>query len=157
VWGSFCEQFSWYDKQEEVKGPNPYEGAWRHDNETWVVLRDISTCPCFPDCRTCEERIPGTLLRQVKDDGGACFRDLGYAKLTPDDCAYRVYGTGGGPVRFPTVTTGLDTDDFGNDQVCFSYSNLKGTKLKEADQLVNYETWGPIGLPNDNLNPDRKR
>mgnify|MGYP006876865843 FL=1 len=65
VWGSFCEQFSWYDKEEEVKKAPPYEGAWRHDNETWVILRDISTCPCFPTCAPCEEILPGTMLRQV--------------------------------------------------------------------------------------------
>jgi hypothetical protein len=37
-----------------------------------------------------------------------------------DDCEYRIYGTGGGPVRFPTITTNLDADEFGNDQVDFT-------------------------------------
>ena len=67
VWGIFCKQFSWFDGKTDVKStPMPlYEGTWRHDNESWVILREISTCPCFPGCMECEELIPGTFLKQV--------------------------------------------------------------------------------------------
>lgn len=81
-----------------------YEGTWRWDNESWVVLREISTCPCFPACMVCEETVPGTRLKQViESDGGECLAAFG---STPEDCEYIIRGVSGGPVTYPPVTTG---------------------------------------------------
>lgn len=48
VYGMFCEQSAWQDVSTPTKVTPPYDGSWRYDNETWVIVRDISTCPCFP-------------------------------------------------------------------------------------------------------------
>lgn len=77
MFGTFCNQFSWYDEDIDIKVAPPYAGSWRHENETWVFLRDISSCPCFPSCVECEEQIPGTMFKQVKDDGGECLGRYG--------------------------------------------------------------------------------
>jgi hypothetical protein len=136
VWGTFCEQFSWFDGKTGVKNtPQPlYEGTWRHDNESWVILREISKCPCFPACRECEEKIPGTKFKQVlESDGGACLQKH---KTKAKDCGYVIRGVSGGPVRYPTVTTGVDVADNGeDDQVCFAFADLKGEKVKDAELL----------------------
>jgi hypothetical protein len=136
VWGVFCQQFSWFDGKVDVKNtPMPlYEGTWRHDNETWVVLRDIQTCPCHPACRGCEELIPGTALKQViESDGGAC---LAKYNVKPSDCKYVIRGVSGGPVRYPSITTGKDKADNGeDDQVCFAYATIKGDLSPVPDKV----------------------
>ena len=127
--------------------PQPlYEGTWRHDNESWVVLREISKCPCFPECMECEEKIRGTKFKQVlESDGGACLRKY---KTEAKDCGYVVRGVSGGPVRYPTVTTGVDVADNGeDDQVCFAFANLRGEKIKDAELLPRILdlSWDGIG------------
>ena len=148
VWGTFCEQFSWFDGKTAVKNtPQPlYEGTWRHDNESWVIVRDISTCPCFPACRRCEEKIRGTQFKQVlESDGGAC---LGAYDTVAAQCSYVVRGVSGGPVRYPFVTTGVDLAENGeDDQVCFAFANIKGVKIKGPEFLPTIRdlSWDSAG------------
>mmetsp|Transcript_3174 Transcript_3174/g.6437 ORF Transcript_3174/g.6437 Transcript_3174/m.6437 type:complete len:323 (-) Transcript_3174:222-1190(-) len=151
MFGTYCNQFSWFDQNLDVKIAPPYAGGWRHDNETWVFLRDISSCPCFPACVDCEESIPGTTFKQVKDDGGECLSRYG---VRPQECAFTIKGVGGGPVRYPPETTGRDKDEFGNDQVCFQYANIFGYKLRGPEELpeILNQDWGDIGRPA--MNPD---
>jgi len=152
AYGVFCEQYSWFDTSSDTKQSPPYDGAWRYDNETWVIVRDISTCPCFPACSVCEERLPGTKIKQVKEDGGECLSRYG---VTPSQCENVIIGVSGGPAVFPPETTGLELDDFGEPQVCFSYSNIKGRRLKGPDALptIRSAAWGKVGVPADNPIP----
>lgn len=183
VWGTFCEQFSWFDAKTSVKNtPQPlYEGTWRHDNESWVVLRDISKCPCFPACRHCEEKIRGTQFKQVlESDGGACLLEY---DTVASQCDYVIRGVSGGPVRYPFVTTGVDVAENGeDDQVCFAFANIKGEKVKGPELLpkirelswdgmgeflyrfhlctISFESWTSqlidkslAGIPEDNTDP----
>jgi len=153
VYGSFCNQFAWYDGTTTVKDTPLYKGSWRYDNETWIFLRPIENCPCFPACSECEETIPNTILKQVRNDGGACLAKYGYSIK---DCEWSIVGVGGGPAVFPPATTGLPQTSRGEDQVCFSYANIKGTKLKGPTSLpqVVAASWGKIGIPSQNLNPN---
>ena len=151
VWGIFCEQFMWFEGKTGVKStPQPlYEGTWRHDNESWVFLRDVRGCPCFPACRKCEEKIRGTQFKQVlQSDGGAC---LAKYNTKPSDCPYEIRGVSGGPVRYPTATTGVDKAENGeDDQVCFTYANLRGTQIKGPDLLptIRELSWDGTGVHN---------
>ena len=143
-------------------------GSWRYDNETWIFLRPIENCPCFPAsvlpssyassdecsrCSDCEETIPNTFFKQVRNDGGACLAKYGYSIK---DCEWSIVGVGGGPAVFPPSTTGLPQTGNGENQVCFSYANIKGTKLNGPTSLpqVVAVSWGKFGLPSQNLNPN---
>lgn len=158
IWGVFCEQFSWFDGKTDVKNtPQPlYQGTWRHDNESWVILREISTCPCFPSCMECEETIRGTRLKQVlESDGGEC---LARYKTKASECEYVIRGVSGGTVRYPTVTTGVEMSEDGeSDQVCFAYANIKGVRLKDATLLpaIRELSWDGMGIPSDNMDPTK--
>ena len=149
MWGIFCEQFSWFEGTTTVKNtPQPlYKGTWRHDNESWVFLREISTCPCFPACRHCQEKIRGTQLKQVlESDGGACLAEF---ETKAEECSYEIRGVSGGPLRYPTVTTGVEMADNGeDDQVCFHYANIRGVKIKDQDllPLIRDLSWKGAGL-----------
>ena len=94
----------------------------------------------------CEEKIRGTKFKQVlESDGGACLRKY---KTEAKDCGYVVRGVSGGPVRYPTVTTGVDVADNGeDDQVCFAFANLRGEKIKDAELLPRILdlSWDGIG------------
>lgn len=114
VYGVFCEQRAWQDKSSDTKVTPLYDGSWRYDNETWVIVRDIATCPCFPVCSECEETLPGTRIKQVKEDGGACLSKYG---VKPHQCQNIIVGVSGGPNEYPPETTGYPLDDFGQAQV----------------------------------------
>jgi hypothetical protein len=157
VWGIFCEQFSWYEKKTTVKNtPMPlYEGAWRHDNETWIIVREISTCPCFPACAECEHKIRGTQIKQVlESDGGKCLAKYG---TVASKCEYVIRGVSGGPVRYPPETTQKEKQENGDDQVCFQYANIYGKLAKDASFLPEIKDDGPkwkgMGVPSENTNP----
>uniref|UniRef100_A0A7S0QDN1 Uncharacterized protein n=1 Tax=Cryptomonas curvata TaxID=233186 RepID=A0A7S0QDN1_9CRYP len=158
VWGSLCAQFSWADQAGKI-GRLPtahyYRGSIRYENETWVVLRAINTCPCFPACAECEESIPGTNLKQVANDGGACLARFG---VVPQQCKFTIAGVSGGPVRYPKETVDLHNNPpspAGREQVCFTFSRISGRRLfgPEALPIIKLTTWlNDIGDPA--LNPD---
>ena len=49
-WGRICDQFDWPDVEELGPGfASPfYKGAMRHENMTWIWIKSLETCRCFP-------------------------------------------------------------------------------------------------------------
>jgi len=133
LWGSFCKQYNW---PEDARGRNKFEngkeyfsGSWRNENETWVFLKDITTCSCYPQCAKCQERVPGTVnMRRVMSgsEGRQCLRDF---KADESSCDYVLKGASGGAI----VYYGDPILPNGEYQKCYSYATITGVrKVKEA-------------------------
>ncbi|EKX49714.1 hypothetical protein GUITHDRAFT_104678 [Guillardia theta CCMP2712] len=104
-WGRICAQFDWPDVTALGDGyANAYyRNALRHENMTWVWIKDISSCKCFPSCYQCTYRVAG-LSPQFEFINKTC---LATYKNTIDDCEYKIVGVGGGPMVYPTAITDM--------------------------------------------------
>ena len=64
VWGMYCKQYNWPDGPDgrnfNSRGSLYYHNTWRNENETWLFIREIKNCPCYPACAACEELVDGT-------------------------------------------------------------------------------------------------
>ena len=47
VWGSLCRFYDYAERGDlnPTGDAPPYVGTWRHMNETFVVVRDLASCP----------------------------------------------------------------------------------------------------------------
>jgi len=145
IWGVMCR---FHDEMEKgVVNPlgdyAPYSGAWRHNNESWAFVRDVTTCPNYPSnpkdaaekalrekFESCLKVPDGTNI-EIPDQ--TCFteKDLGEVK----ECDYMLVGTSGGAVVYPESTTGLPK--VGNEpQVCWHYADITGKKVKSFEDMV---------------------
>jgi len=130
LWGSFCKQYNW---PEDKRGRNLFEngkeyfgGSWRNENETWVFVKDIKTCKCYPKCAKCQERVPGTLrMRRVMTgpEGIRCLAEYG---ADESGCDYVLHGVSGGAIIYyddPVLPSGQY-------QRCYVYATISGIRKR---------------------------
>jgi len=133
-WGRLCDQYDWPDQADLGSGfGDPlYAGALRHENVTWVWIKDLTTCPCFPECQECHDRIPGASyhFKQLNAD---CLAQFG---VTEDQCEYKIVGVGGGPMLWPPATTGRELNDQDEIETCWVYSQITGEKQLGPDEIA---------------------
>ena len=130
-WGRICDQFDWPDMKELGPGyaNSFYEGALRHENMTWIWIKHLSTCRCFPACKDCYYSDP-EVSPQFQNINETCIASFG--DDIEIDCDYKIVGVGGGPVVYPPNTTGRDLDFEGNPLICWQYSVIEGYRTLEA-------------------------
>lgn len=120
-----------------------YKNAWRHENETWVFLRDprycsskagsqsqLETAVLTEDKGGCLETVEGTEIKRAISD--ECLTGLG---INIDYCPFRLEGVAGGTVVFDEALTGVPKTPEGKSNYCFMYSRVSGTQLKAAKDV----------------------
>jgi len=145
IWGLMCR---FHDEMEKgflnPLGDNaPYAGAWRHNNESWAFVRDVTTCPNYPlkaitgpekelreKFESCLKVREGTNI-EILDQ--ACFTENGLGEVK--ECDFMIVGTSGGAVVYPESTTGLPKVG-NNPQVCWHYADIIGKKIKNFEDMV---------------------
>ena len=142
VWGDVCFQYDWQDTAENKAGFPYYKGAWRHENETWIFVRDPRNCAADAGSSAaleqakkldseggCLEKAVGTTIMRTKDNSDACLISKG---IDVDKCPYSLLGVSGGPVLYDEEITGVPKTSDGRTNFCFMYSQITGTLIKSA-------------------------
>jgi hypothetical protein len=109
-------------------GKEYFAGSWRNENETWVFIRDVTTCTCYPACAKCSEKVPGTVnMRRVMTgaQGAICLSEF---NVKEDDCDWSIRGVSGGAIVYYEEPR-LPTGEF---QKCFSYATITGARVMKA-------------------------
>ena len=140
LWGQICFQYDWQDTAENKAGFLYYNGAWRHENETWVFTKNACDCKSprgdtAGACKECNEKIPGTGLKRIKPN---CLVKFG---LSDSDCPYTLEGVSGGPTLYPPETTGVsplvEGGGPGGARLCYMYSWVKGTMIRDRASVAS--------------------
>jgi len=134
LFGRICDQYNWPDVSDigTGYGASFYSGALRGDNVTWVFIRDITQCPCYPLCSSCTVSLP-LVSPDFSVIDNSCLKTYGSDET---QCDYKIVGVGGGPMLFPTATTGVAVDETtGYTAICYVYNSVSGTRVLSADQV----------------------
>lgn len=138
TWAKLCHQWDFLEPSSGQFYVPLYAKAWRHMNETWAFVPDITQCPCYPSCAVCGTFAYNTGIYTVDD---ACLEKYG---LEASSCGYKVVGVTGGAVIYPESTTKLPMNP-GNPptpQTCWMYANILGTKTRTmAQMLQDHPEW----------------
>lgn len=141
VWGTLCHQYDWQDIARNEAGFKYYEGAWRHENETWIFLRNACDCkdssgePLAEVCGMeadggCNVQLERTRIVQLSNE--ACLSQKGVDLAS---CPLSIIGVSGGPVLYTEAATNTPKMIDGRDAFCFTYSKITGTQLRNAQQV----------------------
>ncbi|EKX31702.1 hypothetical protein GUITHDRAFT_122114 [Guillardia theta CCMP2712] len=116
LWGLLCR---FYDYAETASrgGYVYYNGAWRHMNETWLFVKDITTCSGYSS------------NKKLMD---SCNKENNF-DLTK--CDYKLVGATGGVVVYPQSTTGLPYVD-GQPEMCWHYANIEGSRTRDFNAMM---------------------
>ena len=133
-WGRICDQFDWPDVEELGPGfASPfYKGAMRHENMTWIWIKSLETCRCFPRCKDCYFYNEG-VSPQFQNINETCIQQFG--DDIHEDCDFKIVGVGGGPVVYPPATTGRPLDYDGIPEMCYQYTLIDGHRSLAADKV----------------------
>lgn len=162
VWGTICSQFDWQDTAANQAGFKYYNGAWRHENETWVFINDACDCEaddpekrakvCGMEPLGCNYLVEGTSL--VMSKGLVCLKA---ANVEESTCKPSLVGVSGGPVIYPESTTGVQPAADGSTAVCFMYSTIEGSREKDAEAVKGQCTDSTSTAADEEAPAERRR
>ena len=103
VWGSLCRFYDYAERGDlnPTGDAPPYVGTWRHMNETFVVVRDLESCPGYSSASSKQQALFEACLTlpsgsSIAVPDAECFAKNSLGSVT--DCGFKLVGTTGGCV-----------------------------------------------------------
>ena len=107
VWGSLCRFYDYAERGDlnPTGDAPPYVGTWRHMNETFVVVRDLESCPGYSSASSKQQALFEACLTlpsgsSIAVPDAECFAKNSLGSVT--DCGFKLVGTTGGCVSVGT-------------------------------------------------------